>query len=109
VTVDILQPAEKEKEKGTVTQRSQRSEHGGHREREEGSAEAGAFPKWNGWSCQKRGGPPCFCVCTGMIGLTGEFRGCTGIVGLSMGKSEWRAKRRGVGDPKWYKSGVPSA
>ena len=27
--------------------------------------------------------PPCFCVCTGIIGLTGEFLGCTGMIGLS--------------------------
>jgi hypothetical protein len=41
--------------------------------------------------------PPCFCVCTGMIGLTGAFRGCTGIVGLSIRKSEDEAKSEGVG------------
>ncbi len=40
---------------------------------------------------------PCFCVCTGMIGLTGVVGGCTGIVGLSMRKSEGRAKNEGVG------------
>src|SRR5208282_1562097 len=26
--------------------------------------------------------PPCFCVCTGIIGLTGECLGCTGMIGL---------------------------
>src|SRR5208337_1667819 len=30
-----------------------------------------------------RAPPPCFCVCTGIIGLTGEFLGCTGMIGLS--------------------------
>ncbi len=44
-----------------------------------------------------RAPPPCFYVCTGMIGLTGAFRGCTGIVGLSVRKSEDKAKGEGVG------------
>ncbi|MGA3200731.1 MAG: hypothetical protein ABSD89_15205, partial [Halobacteriota archaeon] len=26
--------------------------------------------------------PPCFCVCTGIIGLTGECLGCTGMIGV---------------------------
>jgi hypothetical protein len=26
--------------------------------------------------------PPCFCVSTGMIGLTGECLGCTGMIGV---------------------------
>ena len=26
---------------------------------------------------------PCFCVCAGIIGLTGEWLGCAGMIGLS--------------------------
>jgi hypothetical protein len=43
---------------------------------------------------------PCFCVCAGMIGLMGAFRGCAGIIGLSMRKSEGEAKDEGVGRSK---------
>jgi len=32
-----------------------------------------------------------------MIGVTGAFRGCTGIVGLSVRKSEDKAKSEGAG------------
>jgi hypothetical protein len=46
--------------------------------------------------------PPCFCVCTGIIGLTGEFLGCTGMIGLSgyfgagegLGRSELAQEQR---------------
>jgi len=34
-------------------------------------------------SSKKHPPPPCFCVCTGIIGLTGGFFGCTGMIGLS--------------------------
>jgi len=40
---------------------------------------------------------PLFCVSAGMIGLTGAFRGCTGIVRLSRQKSEGETKGEGVG------------
>jgi predicted nucleic acid-binding Zn finger protein len=40
--------------------------------------------------------PPCFCVCAGMIGLMGAFRGCAGIIGLSMRKSEEKTKDESV-------------
>src|SRR5208337_3159576 len=46
---------------------------------------------------QKAPPPPCFCVCAGMIGLTGTCRGCTGIIGLSMRKSETEAKDEDMG------------
>ena len=32
---------------------------------------------------KKQAPPPCFCVCTGIIELTGEFLGCMGMIGLS--------------------------
>jgi len=51
--------------------------------------------------------PPCFCVCTGMIGLTGVFRGCTGIAGLSMRKSEEKTKRSGKAVEKTVKEEFP--
>jgi len=28
--------------------------------------------------------PPCFCECTGIIGLTGECLGCTGMIGVRL-------------------------
>jgi len=42
------------------------------------------------------GTPPMFCVCTGMIGLTGEWRVCRGMIGLRGCKSEGGAKEEGV-------------
>ena len=40
--------------------------------------------------------PPRFCVSAGIIGLTGEWRRCTGIIGVSRGKSEDEAKSGGL-------------
>ncbi len=62
------------------------------------------IPKWNDWSYQRRpfgalgrGYPPCFCVCRGNKGVTGEWLASRGNKGVSGRKSEEEAKNKGVG------------
>ena len=40
-------------------------------------------PLWNGWLDLGRGYPPCFLVCVGKKGVTGEWLVCRGTKGLS--------------------------
>ncbi len=53
------------------------------------------FPRWNDWSYQWRGVPPCFCVCRGNKGVTGAFRGCRGMIGVRRGRRAKKNKERG--------------
>ena len=71
-----------------LPQRTQRAQR---KKGERRSVEVSAFPKWNDWSYHGYPLPPCFCVCTGMIGLTGAFRRSTGMIGVRRG---WRSKKR---------------
>jgi hypothetical protein len=84
--------SEKNEDSPQSAQRKEGRQEGEHL----GRAEAGKTPKWNDWSYQRRGVPPCFCVCRGNKGLTGEWLASRGNKGVTGRESEEKTKGEGM-------------